>query len=352
LNGLLSIPANSRAHLISWFIVFYFDLICGQNDRYFMKTPLITEIQRFSLQDGPGIRSTIFFKGCPLHCPWCHNPETQDTKREYYYYPERCGHCGRCAAVCSIGASQLIKINGNKPELKLDRTKCLRCMKCVDTCLNGARSVIGQSLSIDQIIKEVASDNLFYINSGGGVTLSGGEPLYFPEFSLELLKRLKKESLRTAMETSCYQRWENIEPLIPFLDLFIVDIKSLDAAKHKEIIGVPLSPILFNIEMLFAAGANVRIHLPIIPGFNDNEIHFQRCIDLLGKYSNKLNGVDILPYHVYGEKKYDFLGRGDTYKYKNIPPCDTNSLVSFAKRLKQLSITSLSFDGLIGTKNN
>ena len=317
-----------------------------------MKQPLVTEIQRFSLQDGPGIRTTVFLKGCPLKCPWCHNPETQYIKYEYYYYIEKCTQCGRCADVCPAGASRLTVGSLNKADLNLDRAKCVKCMKCVNACLSGARAIIGQALSTDDIVKEALSDRLFYGNSGGGVTISGGEPLYFPEFTLELAKKLKKESLRVAIETSCFQQWNRIEPLINFIDLFIVDIKSFDHEKHQEIIGCPLSPILHNIENLISAGAKVRIHLPIIHNFNDNETHFKRCLEFLSKFSQKLDGIDILPYHVYGEKKYDLLGRGSSYLYKSVPPNDTRELIPFARELKLLNINDITFDGLVGTKKN
>jgi pyruvate formate lyase activating enzyme len=225
-------------------------------------------------------------------------------------------------------------------------------MKCVEACLSDARATVGQEMSIDDIVKEVLSDRLFYGNSGGGVTISGGEPLFFPEISLGLAKRLKEESIEVAIETSCFQRWDKIEPLLPFIDLFLVDIKSFDPEKHRQIIGWPLSPILENIERLIAADANVRIHLPIIPDFNNNEKHFENCLEFLGKFADRLNGVDILPYHVYGEKKYDFLGRDESYPYKNIDGLSANEMLPFAKKLKSLDIDDITFGGLIGTKKS
>lgn len=317
-----------------------------------MRIPLITEIQRFSLQDGPGIRTTIFIKGCPLRCPWCHNPETQDTQREFYYYPEKCTHCGKCVAVCDTGAT-ILSIGSNKePELKFDRQKCDRCMKCVDACPSGARSVVGQELSIADIEKEVLSDRLFYGHSGGGITISGGEPLMFPEFTLNLAQALKKRFLDVAIETSCFQKWIYIEPLAEVIDLFIVDIKSFDPKQHKEIIGGALSQILSNIEQLIASGAKVRIHFPIIPNFNDTQRHFEQCLLFISRFHRQLNGVDILPYHVYGERKYDFLGRGDSYQYKNVKPQFSKHLTMFAKALKQFSFVDITFDGLVGIKEN
>lgn len=313
-----------------------------------MRIPLITEIQRYSLQDGPGIRTTIFFKGCPLHCPWCHNPETQDPKTEFYFYTDKCTCCGRCVEVCPTGASSIEVGSDNEPALKIDRTKCIRCMKCVDACLSGARSVVGRELTIDEIVKEAVSDRLFFKNSGGGVTISGGEPLAFPEFTLELAKRLKDEQVDVAMETSCFQKWEKIQPLLEFIDLFLVDIKSLDPDRHKETIGCPLEPILANIKRLIESDAYVRIHLPIIPGFNDSDDDFDAYINFLSQFADRLAGVDILPYHVYGEGKYDFLGRGESYEYKDTKEISSKRIVPLAKGLKKVHIKSVTVGGLVG----
>ncbi len=313
-----------------------------------MNLPLITEIQRFSLQDGPGIRTTVFTKGCPLKCPWCHNPETQSKKQEYYYYPDNCTDCGRCSEVCPTGASTMIMNQDGKAELQLNRELCDGCMKCVFECLSDARSTVGQELSFEEILKEALSDKPFYKNSGGGVTISGGDPLMHPDFTLELAKALKQEEVDVTIETSCFPKWKVVEPLLEFIDMFIVDLKSLNPQKHKEVIGWPLDPILDNIKMLIESGANVRIHLPIVPGFNDTDEDFQDYIKFLGAFADKLNGVDILNYHVYGEGKYTFLGREESYEYKGVEENPPEKILPLAKGLKQAGIQSVTVGGMVG----
>ncbi|CCK78312.1 glycyl-radical enzyme activating protein [Desulfobacula toluolica] len=312
------------------------------------KIPLITEIQRFCLQDGPGFRTTIFLKGCPLHCPWCHNPETQSPKKEFYYYPEKCSNCGRCAKSCPTGASTMKIGTDNTPVLDLDRSKCIACMQCVDACLSSARAVVGQNLTIDTIMEEALADQPFFKNSGGGVTISGGDPLLFPDFTLELVKRLKKEGLHVAIETSCFQKWDKIRPLLSYVDLFLVDIKSLISKKHKIVVGWPLEPILENIKNLIEKNANLRIHLPIIPNFNDSMDDFKTCEIFLSRIADRLMGVDILPYHVYGEGKYNFLGRHDAYACKDVKQSPSEKIEPLVKALKRLHIKDLSVGGLVG----
>jgi pyruvate formate lyase activating enzyme len=222
-------------------------------------------------------------------------------------------------------------------------------MRCVDACLSGAREIVGLALSIDDIVREAVADRMFYKNSGGGVTISGGEPLFFPEFTLELSGRLKREEgVHLAIETSCFASWEKTEPLLRFIDLFIVDIKSLDSEKHKKVIGWSLETILKNIENLFQAGARVRIHLPIIPGFNDSLADYDAYNRYLARFSDKIDGVDILPYHCYGAGKYAYLGLGDSYQYKGVEDLKGKDVMPLAARLKEAGIASITVGGLVG----
>jgi pyruvate formate lyase activating enzyme len=313
-----------------------------------MQDPLITEIQRFSLQDGPGIRTTIFIKGCPLKCPWCHNPETQLPIKEFYYHPEKCVCCGKCVEVCPSNASTISFDAKGNPVLNIDRNTCVHCMKCVEICPAGAREIVGQQLQVRDILQEAVSDSLFYKNSGGGVTLSGGDPLLFPEFTLMLTKLLKRELVHVAIETSCFAPWEKIEPLLAYMDLFIVDIKTMDAEKHRSIVGWPLDVILSNINKLAEHKANIRIHLPIIPEFNNSSKDFQAIIDYLAKLSDKISAVDILPYHCYAENKYTLLGRGSSYRFKGVKDLPVSAVLPLCAGLNKVGIANITIGGLGG----
>ncbi|WP_343036061.1 [benzylsuccinate synthase]-activating enzyme [Aromatoleum toluvorans] len=314
-----------------------------------VRIPLVTEIQRFSLQDGPGIRTTIFLKGCPLRCPWCHNPETQDVRQEFYYYPARCVGCGRCVAVCPAGTSRLVLNPDGRTIVEIDRTDCQRCMRCVAACLTDARTTVGQRMSVDEILREALSDSLFYRNSGGGVTISGGDPLFHPAFTLELARGIKQRNVHVAIETSCFPKnWAVIQPLLEVVDLFIVDLKSLNPKKHEEVVGWPLQPILDNIERLIQSGANIRIHIPVIPGFNDSSQDFDNYISYLSRHATHLEGVDILNYHVYGEGKYLSLGREKEYQYLGVEENPPETVLPLAKGLKLAGIKSVTIGGLVG----
>ncbi len=222
-------------------------------------------------------------------------------------------------------------------------------MRCVAVCLTEARAIAGQQMSIEEILREALSDQPFYQNSGGGVTISGGDPLTYPAFVLELARRLKAADVHVAIETSCFpKRWEVIEPLLDHIDLFIVDLKSLQPEKHEATIGWPLEPILRNIKKLFEAGANVRIHIPVVPGFNDSEKDFALFTEFLREYAEKLNGVDILNYHCYGAGKYEALGRGESYTFKDEEENPPEAVLPLAKALRQLGIRSVTVGGLVG----
>lgn len=316
-----------------------------------MKIPLITEIQRFSLQDGPGIRTTIFLKGCPLRCPWCHNPETQDARQEFYFYPDRCVGCGRCVAVCPAETSRLVRNSDGRTIVQIDRTNCQRCMRCVAACLTEARAIVGQHMSVDEILREALSDSAFYRNSGGGVTISGGDPLYFPDFTRQLASELHAHGVHVAIETSCFpKQGKVVESMIGIVDLFIVDLKTLDARKHLEVIGWPLAPILANLETLFAAGAKVRIHIPVIPGFNDSPADIDAYAEYLGKHAAAISGIDLLNFHCYGEGKYTFLGRAGSYQYSGVDETPAEKIVPLAQALKARGL-AVTIGGIVGIAN-
>lgn len=315
-----------------------------------MLTPLITQIQRFSLHDGPGIRTTIFLKGCPLRCPWCHNPEAIKPKQEIYFHDTRCTACGLCTQVCPSGALTLLQSPGKKTIREFDREKCILCLKCVDACPTGAIEVAGKSMDIDSIVQEAVADKMFYEHSGGGVTISGGEPLLYPEFTLELARRLKnEENVNVTIETCCYAKWNNIEPLIEYVDLFIIDIKTMDPDKHRDTIGGSLHDILSNVEKILDSKSNVRIHLPIIPGFNDSDTDFTRYVEYLGQFADKISGVDILPYHSYATKKYSYLGR--KYQYEGVDDLAHKHVVPLVDALRQRRL-QVTIGGIVGATSH
>ncbi|MFZ3045070.1 MAG: glycyl-radical enzyme activating protein [Desulfatirhabdiaceae bacterium] len=273
---------------------------------------LITNIQRFSINDGPGIRTTVFLKGCPLNCEWCHNPECKDQEALIFWKKYTCVQCGRCYGACPRGAinppvsPEIARENSSYH--KIIREKCDRCMKCVKACIYEALTADSRLMTVDQVIKEVESDMPFYRNSGGGLTVSGGEPVAHPEFVIELLKAAKERGIHVCLDTTGYCPWEVLKRFMEYVDIFLYDLKHLDPEKHKEKTGVDNKLILENLKKLSEANKQIRIRIPVIPGYNDSLEYMEEVVVFLESLPNRVQGVDMMPFHNWCQDKYGWLG--------------------------------------------
>ena len=264
-------------------------------------TATIFDIKRFAVHDGDGIRTTVFFKGCPLRCLWCHNPEGLERPRELALFSHLCVGCGACAGVCRNGVHSL-----SDGVHSLDRSACAFCGECVKVCPNDALKIYGREVTVADLLPDLLADRPFYEASGGGVTLSGGECLLQADFCAELLAALKKEGIRTAVDTcGCVPR-ENIEKVLPLSDVFLYDVKAIDPAVHRRATGLDNRLILDNLRFLDESGAETEVRIPFVPGYNDGEIP---AIAAYLKTLRHLRAVRVLPYHNYAASKYAALGR-------------------------------------------
>ena len=278
-------------------------------------TGKIYDIQGFSVQDGPGVRTTVFLKGCPLRCPWCHSPESQRFETELNWMSIRClgiEKCGKCLDVClhdCITRGETSK-NAAGEELQfpeVDKTHCNECGKCAAVCKATALYMCGNDMTVDEVMHRIERDMPFYEESGGGITVSGGECLSQPEFTTELLRRSRELGVNTAVDTTGFVPWETIERVLPYTDMFLYDLKCMDDTLHKQVISVPNAPILENAKKIAAAGGKLWVRIPVMPMFNDSAEHFEQYGLFLSAIKDAVVMVQLLPYHKMGISKYSRL---------------------------------------------
>jgi pyruvate formate lyase activating enzyme len=277
----------------------------------------VFDIKKFSIHDGPGIRTTVFFKGCPLGCWWCHNPESQISARELMVRESRCIRCGACLAHCSQGA-----ISSQGDGVVTDGELCTVCGACVDACYAEAREIVGREMTVDQVMAVVERDVPFYDESGGGVTFSGGEPLMQPAFLEALLKACRAQEIHTALDTCGFASWTTIDRIRGDVDLFLYDLKLLDDDRHRRFTGVSNALILKNIQELSMRGHDIILRIPIIPGFNDDGENMRQIAEFSAALPHLLQ-VNILPYHHTAADKYERLNRDYALPETQPPPRET-----------------------------
>ena len=260
----------------------------------------IFEIKRFAVHDGDGIRTTVFFKGCPLRCVWCHNPEGLEARPRLAYFSHKCIGCGECVASCPSGAHFFNAENARV----YDRSKCVSCGKCTENCVGEALTLYGKTVTVEELMPLLLEDREFYENSGGGVTLSGGECLMQADFCEELLKALKAEGINTAVDTCGFVPKSVIKKVAPYTDTFLYDLKAFDSEVHKKCTGVPNETVIENLRYAYSLGSRIEIRIPYVPEYNDGEM--EKIAELLSEMPDIVR-VRVLPYHSYASHKYAAL---------------------------------------------
>ena len=295
-----------------------------------MQSGIVTNIQRFSIHDGPGIRTTVFFKGCNLRCFWCHNPETLRTEPELQVFPGRCIGCGVCLEQCEQQAH--VMADGQRT---FHRERCVACGRCADTCYAECLVLVGERKTVEEVVDEVLRDRPFYERSGGGVTLSGGEPLLQLEFARGILARCRNEGLNTAIETAANLPWEQIASILPLTDLVMIDIKLLDDRAHRGCTGVSNRRILENAKRLGQQDTPLIVRTPVVPGVNDDPQWIVPIAAFAARLPNLLY-YELLPYHPMASGKYESLGMD--YKAKDLESPSREQMQTLAEAARQCGI--------------
>ena len=284
----------------------------------------VLSITRMSIHNGPGIRTLILFKGCPLRCLWCSTPESQKSEPELAVFPVKCIHCGQCVTACPLNA-----INLTNETISIDRYLCTSCGECVKVCYPEAVKLLGQPMTVEELLKEAKKDVLIYKYSHGGVTISGGEPLLNPDFTGKLLRVFKGEGISVGVDTCGHVPWTSIEQMLPYIDFFLWDIKHMNPEKHSLLTGVSNELILSNARSVSERNIPLYIRLPMIPGCNDSEENIRATCEFARGLSSLVE-LDLIPLHHLGKAKYDSLNRA--YPMNNITPIPNNVLQN-TKRL-------------------
>jgi pyruvate formate lyase activating enzyme len=272
----------------------------------------VFDVKRYAVDDGPGIRTTVFMKGCPLRCWWCHNPESQVLKPELMFKANRCIGCGECLTICQRNA-----ISGFAKRISIDRKQCNLCGKCIQKCPADALMIVGKETNVSEVIREVERDRAFYEESHGGVTFSGGEPLMQIGFLNTLLEKCKDLDFHTAVDTSGYASQKSVDKIKNKVDLFLYDLKLMDDKKHRKYTGVTNKLILENFKRLANAGSRILVRVPVVPGINSDKDNINRIAEFMLLHNVK--HINLLPYHRAGIEKYKSLGRGYSLEKTHAP---------------------------------